>query len=326
MKALTLLFLVGCASSPPPEEPKIAIKKHPPLMGKVLRRVERRIPSEDGVEVFVVSIASLEPKRGAIVFTHGAGSAGSATWDLDVDDYSMMRRLARAGFDTYAVDMRGYGGSTMPAAMNAPADKNAPVSRAADVQPDLSAAIQLAKRESGVERVMLFGWSWGCVVASLYASQHPDDVERLLLFAPVYDRRWPKRHITDRAWRTEKRQLFFDYHDPKREDRRVLEAHVDALFRFTKGDALRLPNGPYRDLYGEDAPVYDAKKIRAHTWIVRGENDRASLDAHAHRLFEHLENAASKRYVVLGGTGHFTFRTHAYRALQDVAVELFSSK
>lgn len=329
--AVVLASLAACASAPPPPAnapppERIAVKQHPPLVAApAFTRRERRIASEPGVEVFVVSIATPRAdKKGAVVFTHGAGSAGSATWDLDVDDYSMMRRLAREGFDTYAVDVRGFGGSTMPPAMTAKSDAGAPVARARDVQPDLDAVVRLAKAESGVARVNLFAWSWGCVVAGLYATEHPEDVDRLLLFAPVYDRRWPTRHITDRAWRVEKKKLFFDYHDPDREDRRVLEAHVDALFRFTKGDELRLPNGPYRDLYGADAPVYDATKIRAHTWIVRGEQDRASLEAHAYRLFERLEGAASKRYIVLGGAGHFTFRTHRYRALQDLAVDLFS--
>ena len=210
----------------------------------------------------------------------------------------------------------------MPAALAGP-QEGAPVSRARDVQPDVARAVLLAKATSKVDRVSLFGWSWGCVVAGMYASEHPDEIDRLVLFAPVYDRRWPKRHITDRVWREEKRQLFFDYHDPKREDRAVLEAHVDALFRFTKGDVLRLPNGAYRDLYGEDAPVWNPRTVRAHTLVIRGEKDRASLDEPAKRLVAHLENARGKDYVVLEGAGHFVFRTHRYRQLHEPVLALF---
>lgn len=338
MRVLVLALLVGACTSAPPE--RYAVKKHPPLVAEdpppadagvrlecdpsALERTELRLPSAPDVEVFVVQILAPGERRGALVFTHGAGSASSALWDLSPVDYSMMRKLACTGWDTYAVDVRGFGGSTIPAALKAPAERNPPAVRARDVQPDVDAAIQHARRTSKVDRVSLFAWSWGCVVAGLYASEHPDTIDRLLLLAPVYDRRWPKRHITDRAWRTEKKQLFFDYHDPAREDRAVLDAHVAALFRFADGDTLVLPNGPYRDLYGDDAPVYDAKKIRAHTLIVRGEEDRASLEPNAYRLFEALENAASKRYVVLGGAGHFVFRTLGYRALHETALAFFN--
>ena len=61
------------------------------------------------------------------------------------------------------------------------------------------------------------------------------------------------------------------------------------MFRFTKGDELRLPNGPYLDLYGEEAPLWDASKIGAPTLIVRGDQDRASLDPHAQKLFTDLK-------------------------------------
>lgn len=322
MSTIALLAL-ACSAAPPPPKKSIAKKKHAPMCATAaLERTESRIQSEPGVEVFVVGIGAHGKSRGAIVFTHGAGSASSALWDLP-GDYSLMRKLACKGWDTYSVDVRGYGGSTMPAAMKQPANDNPPVCRARDVQPDLAAAVQHAKKTSKVETVSLFAWSWGCVVAGMYASENPDQIDRLVLMSPVYDRRWPKRHITDRAWRTEKRQLFFDYHDPKREDREVLEAHVDALFRFTKGGELRLPNGAYRDIYGPDAPVWNPRTVRAKTLVIRGAKDRASLDEHAKRLVEHLEKTASKQYVVLDGAGHFVFRTHRYQALHGPVLSFF---
>ncbi len=327
-RSIVLVALAAPAPQPAPP-PTIAIKQHPPLRAAcpidALERQELQRRSEPGVDVFIVRIAAWGPRRGAVVFTHGAGSAGSATWDLRPSRYSLMRKLACKGYDTYAVDVRGFGGSTKPPAMRGPADAAPPVARAREVQADVDTVVTYALATSKVEKIHLFGWSWGCVVAGMYAGEHADRIDRLVLLAPVYDRRWPKRHITDRAWRVEKRGLFFEYHDPAREERSVLEDHVTALFRFTKGDELRLPNGPYQDLYGADAPIWDAAKITASTLVVRGENDNASKSVHAERLFSALSHARTKRYVVLGGAGHFPFRTHQYRALQDVVVPFLTT-
>lgn len=290
-------------------------RAHPPLMAAppaacspeaIEVRTVRR-PSEAGIEV-LVTYARAPTTRGAVVLTHGAGSPSSSIWDLP-GDYSMLRKLACEGFDAYGVDVRGFGGSSMPP--KGPDESPAPV-RAADVQADVAAAVAFARETSKVDRVDLVAWSWGCVVAGMYASTRPDEVRRLVLYAPVWDRKWPKRHATNNEWRPVKRALFFEYHDPAREDRAVLEAHVEALFRYAGPDGLRLSNGPYMDIYGPKGPVWDPRGVRAPTLVLRGSADRASQEAPAYRLFERLEQARARRYVVLGGAGHFAFRTKRY--------------
>ncbi|MEO1337352.1 MAG: alpha/beta fold hydrolase, partial [Myxococcota bacterium] len=192
---------------------------------------------------------------------------------------------------------------------------------------DVQAALRYARKQSGVDRVDLVGWSWGCVVAGMAAGRFADQIRRLILFAPVYDRKWPSRHKTEGAWRSENRQLYFDYFDPAREERAVLEAHVDALFRFVGPDELvKLPNGPYRDLYGPDAPVWSAEQVRAPTLIIRGEKDPASKMEAAYRLFQALKQAPVRRYVEIGDAGHFAFRTHQYRRLQAAIANFLTEK
>ena len=120
-------LLAACATPPPaveveaPPPPTYAKKVHPPLTAPAtcvqadLPRREDTVASTDGVSLFVVSIPAFGARRGAVVLTHGAGSPSSSIWDLP-GGYSMMRRLACAGFDTYAVDVRGFGGSSPPPA------------------------------------------------------------------------------------------------------------------------------------------------------------------------------------------------------------------
>jgi pimeloyl-ACP methyl ester carboxylesterase len=279
------------------------------------QRSERHIRGPAG-RLFVLWVprAPQAPDRGAVVLAHGAGSPGSATWDLTPDSHSALRTLACAGFDAYAFDARGFGGSDGPAAMEGSAEGE-PLVRAEEAARDLAAVVAFARAESGVERVHLVGWSWGCVMAGTYAGREPDQVRRLALFAPVYDRQLASRHVTDRRWREESKALHRKLHAPSRESKAVHRAFVQALFRFTDRDVLRIPNGAYRDLYGPDAPVWDPGRIRAPTLVIRGGQDRASRRGPALRLLDALTRAPHRRYVELAGAGHFAFRRHPHRQL-----------
>lgn len=328
------VMATGCPRDPAPEasDSDLPLARYPQTADtcrfKDLTREELFIDSDSaGVSLFMFRVPAFAVRRGAVLLLHGAGSPGSALWDLEPRDYSMMRRLACAGFDAYAVDVRGYGGSTQPRALQEAPEGASPAVRAHEVMPDVAAALRYARTRSKVDKVDLVGWSWGCLVAGLVAGHHADEIRRLVLFAPVYDRRWPTRHKTADAWRTEERALYFKYFDPEREERDVLDAHVDALFRFVGPDEpIRLPNGPYRDLYGPDAPVWDPSRVTAPTLVVRGENDRASQREPAYRLFKALVNAPVRRYTELGAAGHFAFRTRNYRRLQAVVTGFLEEK
>ena len=279
-------------------------------------REEAKLELPNGQWVFALRVRPPAPRRGVVVLTHGAGSPGSATWDLRAGDHSVMLALAQAGFEAYAFDARGFGGSSRPAALDGPR-AGPPAVRARDVQVDLGRVLQWAGEPA---RFDLVGWSWGCVVAGLYASEHPDRVRRLALFAPVWARRNPSRHIVDQVWREESRDL----HERLRseaDDPQVHAEFVDALFRFSEGGTLRLPNGPYRDIYGPEAPVWNAAAVRAKTLIFRGSRDRAALRSQGLALFDALERARARRYAEIGDAGHFAFRRRgADRNFQAVLV------
>ncbi len=295
MRALCLLLLAG---GPSPE----------------LRREHGHTPAPDGVRVHFVRVAPAGPARGAVVLTHGAGSPGSAVWDLP-HGCSVQAALAEAGFDTYALDVRGFGKTTYPPAFPKRPQEAAPTVRAEEVLGDVEAVVALARRQNGGRPVDLLGWSWGALVAGRFAGERPEAVRRVVLFGPVFDRKWPSRHVRVGAYREESRALHEAGVDPAREDPRVREAYVERLFSSVPpGKPLLLPNGPYRDLYGEDAPVWRPERVRAPTLVLRGADDRASLEAHARALVARLGGPAS--YQELPGADHFAFRTKASPALQ----------
>lgn len=280
-----------------------------------LDRIEHRIPSEEkGIELFVLEVRSPAAiaRREAVVLLHGAGSPGSAIWDLNIRDYSVLRGLACQGFDAYAVDLRGFGGASMPTAGDVRAER---------VQPDVRAVVDFARRRSQVPKVHMVAWSWGCVVAGVYASQPPPTLGRLVLFAPVFDRKWLRRHETAPGWRTETRDAYYKYFDAEREERDVLDRYVAGMFRFSKdAQAVRLPRGPYRDIYGPSAPVWRPEKVKVPTLVLRGDRDRASLEAPARRLVARLRSAPAVRYQVLENAGHFAFRTKRHRDFMRAVV------
>jgi len=140
-----------------------------------------------------------------------AGSTpGSVAFDVPYQEYSWMAFLAAAGFDTFAADLTGYGRSTRSAPMNDPANLLAEQRKALGVPEakarthpfamitdasdwdDIGAVVACIRKQRAVERVALIGWSRGGRRSAGWAAQHPDEVSKLVLLAPGYDRITPR--------------------------------------------------------------------------------------------------------------------------------------
>src|SRR3954469_18697728 len=113
--------------------------------------------------------------RGTILFVHGSSMAGQPTFDLQVPGRphsSVMEWFAERGFDTWALDMEGYGRS----------DKKRPINcDIANGADDVALAVQHIGK-----KVMMYGISSGALRAAMYAQRHPDKVSRLALDAMVW--------------------------------------------------------------------------------------------------------------------------------------------
>ncbi len=123
-----------------------------------------------------------------LLMVHGA-TVPSVLWDHPIAQWSWMNRLALDGIHVYALDIRGYGGSTRPPVMAALDPENfEPYARAADVQQDVMDAIDFIKTRHGVDTVDLLGGSWGSIICGLFASSHlAKHIRRLVLYAPIYN-------------------------------------------------------------------------------------------------------------------------------------------
>ena len=96
-----------------------------------------------------------------VLFLHGATSPSTCDFDLQYKDYSWADWLVKRGYVVYMGDFRNYGGSTREPAMDEPANKNPPVTRAYLALRDVEAMVNHIKRTRNVQKVSLIGWSWG---------------------------------------------------------------------------------------------------------------------------------------------------------------------
>ena len=136
-------FLAGCATAPSaPEVPALAVD-------------DFQVPSNvAGIELFVRNkrpqgIESFSSNR-IVLFVHGVTFPSESTFDLPLDGFSWMDFIARAGYDVYLVDVRGYGRSTRPPAMSEPPDRNAPVATLVEAVDDVDAAVDFIRRRRNV--------------------------------------------------------------------------------------------------------------------------------------------------------------------------------
>jgi len=181
-------------------------------------RVTSKVPSISGqlAQIYVrervsagVALRGAPAEDKVVLFVHGAGTPAEVAFDTPVGTHSWMAYLAEAGFDVFSMDTTGYGRSTRPAPMNDPC--NLAEAQQAQFVPsliaapckaaypgqltsltsdwhDIDAAVDYVRKIRGVSKVSLVAWSLGGPRAGGYAAQHPEKVQRMVLFAPAYNR------------------------------------------------------------------------------------------------------------------------------------------
>ena len=124
--------------------------------------------------------AGADSKQGTILFVHGSSMASQPTFDLQVPgraDSSVMEWFAKRGFDTWCVDMEGYGRSDKKRNINFD------IANGGD---DLAAASAYILDKTGSGPLLVYGISSGALRAAVFAERHPERVKRLALDAFVW--------------------------------------------------------------------------------------------------------------------------------------------
>ena len=119
-------------------------------------------------------------KKGTILFVHGSSMASQPTFDLNVEDRpfsSVMNWFSLKGYDTWCVDMEGYGKSSKHR------DFFFDISNGAD---DLNAASEYILKTRDCGPLLVYGISSGALRAAMFAERYPERVSRLALDAFVW--------------------------------------------------------------------------------------------------------------------------------------------
>jgi proline iminopeptidase len=257
----------------------------------------------DGVRL---SYRKIESGKNLIVLLHGGpGSNMNAVW-LDLEPLAKKHTVLM-------YDQRGGGRSEII--------KDPKKLTYADHVRDLEAL----RKQFGLKRMVLVGESWGAGLAALYAMEHPDRVERLLLLGPVA---LSKALIARRAGKTDERIDFtkrlFEFRrdlpiapDPVALCREFFGTYMTALFYDQSAISRRRgsscdapPEGVRNYMVVNDATFgslgeYDLapklRQLRTPTLIVEGEQSVPTLES-VHAWADAMPNA---RLLLIPKSGHF---------------------
>src|SRR5947207_3335377 len=136
------------------------------------------------VSLYMFRKRARAPKAGeaplpVLFLVHGSSNSSRSSFDLSAlghGEYSMMNIFAGYGFDVWTMDHENYGRSSRT-------DSN---SNIASGVADLQSGVELIVRETGRQKVHLFGESSGGLRAGAFAMARPERVDRLVLSAFTY--------------------------------------------------------------------------------------------------------------------------------------------
>jgi len=301
--------------------------------------------------------AGQAPEGRVVLFVHGNSVPSVPDYDLPYRDYSWMAHLAQAGFDTFAMDHTGYGHSPRPAMedpCNLDAENQALVMAGSPTRDcgegyghaltnsesdwnEIDSVVEYIRALRGVDRVSLIGWSRGGPRAGGYAARHPEKIDKLILYAPGYDRARPS--MPPEAMPSKGVPMTLQTYDALMQDRWesgvACENQVDPGIREviwqsimsvdSLGSVWR-PEGVMRvriaDYWGWNEAY--AARIRAPTLIMTGRQD--GLLPASQALYPDLTGVDNKVLVTMECATHFAvWEASQYKFLHEASEEWLTS-
>ena len=295
------------------------------------------------------------PAGRVVLFVHGGSVSSIPDYDLDYKDYSWMRYLAEAGFDTFAMDQSGYGRSPRPM-MDDPcnmseSDQALATPHAEPCEPsypygsttvqsdwdEIDTVVDYIRELRGVERVSLLGWSAGGRRTGGYAARHPEKVDKLFLYAPGYGPNGSSEAPADlpRPGVPMRLQTRETLTQGRWQENVVCENQVDPGIREviwrtimafdSLGSVWGPPEGVMRVRAGNPSWGWNkayAAKVTAPTMIVVGEQDTPQNRGVLHT---DLTGTGSKVLITMACATHFAvWEASQYKFMHRVSLEWLS--
>lgn len=249
-----------------------------------------------------------------VLYVHGATFPSALSAAYRFNGRSWMDDWNARGFDAWAFDFAGYGGSDS-CADNARSE--AIPGRAIEAAAQIARVVSHIASFTGQSTVSIVAHSWGTIPAALFAAQNPQAVNALCLFGPVLRRENPEEEARRGKWRlvTIEQQLARFMADvPPDHPPVLIEPQLDAwgpaYLASEPGAsqrlqaAVKIPNGPAADIAEawSGKLAYDPRDLHCPVLCVRGEWDSVTSDADAAWLLCRLPHRASHDAKMPKGT------------------------
>ncbi|RMC33191.1 alpha/beta fold hydrolase [Paracoccus alkanivorans] len=294
-------------------------------------REDFTVPSAPGIDLFVrqVQEEEVETRRGPVLLLHGARVGGLASFDVDVDQLSLAEDLAKAGYTVYIADLRGYGRSSFPPAMQGHRFAAPPAVPTAEAVEDVKVVLDEIGRRHGSEAIGAMGWATGSHWLAATEATYPGSIDYLVFYNSVYGGQGEWALTGSFAVKDEPAIFNYDRFGAYRlsdaasligrwtKAEGISDAFVDRYVELAmEGDpaaaerdpaSFRHPSGPIADTLKavNDAPLYDAGKIRANVLILRSGEDFWSRPVDVETMVGDLIAADDVAVHELPGASHY---------------------
>lgn len=260
-------------------------------------------------------------KHSPVLFIHGATFPSALAAAFPFDGHSWMQDLSEHGFDVWALDFMGYGGSDRyPQMMQPPGSNTTPLLQTPEAAEQITTASDFIRKHTGMAKVSIIAHSWGTLPTGVYAMNHGDDLDRIVFFGPIAPRNGqvPDRMNWQSTWdvTVDAQMKRFRGYLPTGQvpvlDEPDMQVWGETYLASDPSSgnrtppSVRVPYGPGADidLAWSGTFPYDPKRIAVPVLIVRGEWDVVTQNKDAEWIFSRLIHAPVRRDVRISRGTH----------------------
>ncbi|WP_051695505.1 alpha/beta fold hydrolase [Caulobacter sp. UNC358MFTsu5.1] len=253
-----------------------------------------------------------------VLYVHGASFPSALSIMFRFGGQSWADALNAEGYDVFGLDFAGYGGSERYPQMTGDNPVGSPLGRAPAAADQIARAVSLIQEQTGAQRVSIIAHSWGTMPAALFAQQHPERVDKLVLFGPILRRDGPTA-IEPSAWFlvTNDQQHARFIKDVPTDHSPVLEeadfpawasAYLasDPTSSERSPPSVKVPSGPSADVLDARSGrlPYDPAALSRPVMVVRGAWDSSSTRPDVERFAAELPKGLERRLVEIPQATH----------------------